>query len=46
VQPMREMVGHTSRVNSVAYSPKGDLIASGSDDKTVRIWSVPTGGLP
>jgi WD40 repeat protein len=41
-----EMVGHTSRINSVAYSPKGNLIASGSDDKTIRIWSAATKGLP
>jgi WD40 repeat protein len=32
--------GHTSPVNSVAFNPAGDLIVSGSDDHTVRIWDV------
>jgi WD40 repeat protein len=35
--------GHTGDVNSVAYSPDGTRIASGSDDMTVRIWDAHTG---
>lgn len=31
---------HDRRICSVAYSPKGDLIASGSDDNTVILWDV------
>lgn len=32
--------GHIDRVTSVAWSPNGKYIVSGSIDQTVRIWSV------
>src|SRR5450755_2326700 len=35
--------GHTDRVTSVAWSPDGNYIASGSLDKTVQIWNATTG---
>jgi WD40 repeat protein len=31
------------RVRSVAWSPDGTKIASGSDDKTVKVWNTQTG---
>lgn len=37
------LTGHTKRVNSVAYSPDGNTIASGSRDGTVRLWDATTG---
>jgi WD40 repeat protein len=33
-------MGHSGDVNSVAYSPDGQYIVSGSDDSTVKIWDA------
>jgi len=32
--------GHSRRVSSIAFSPDGTLLASGSYDDTVKLWSV------
>ena len=34
--------GHTDNVWSVAFSPDGQMLASGSWDQTVRVWDVET----
>jgi WD40 repeat protein len=31
---------HSGDVNSVAFSPDGTKIVSGSDDKTIKVWDV------
>ena len=35
--------GHTEDVGSLAFSPDGKTLASGSRDKTIRLWDVATG---
>jgi WD40 repeat protein len=42
---LRRMGGHTGTINSIAISPNGDILASGSDDETVRLWRLEDGNL-
>ena len=44
-QLQREPKGHSSGVNSVAFSPNSERVASRSHDNTVRIWDTATGQL-
>ncbi|HIK56035.1 MAG TPA: hypothetical protein IGS37_12830 [Synechococcales cyanobacterium M55_K2018_004] len=37
--------GHRSWVRAVAVSADGQIIASGSGDRTVKLWSLATGEL-
>lgn len=41
----RVLQGHLTAVFCVAWSPRGDLVASGGVDETVRVWDVQKGAL-
>jgi WD40 repeat protein/energy-coupling factor transporter ATP-binding protein EcfA2 len=37
---METLIGHSSRVNSVDFSPNGTFLVSGSNDRLPRLWQV------
>ena len=39
------LIGHTDQVTSVAISPDGQTLVSGSEDHTIKIWQMSTGTL-
>nr|WP_123969963.1 WD40 repeat domain-containing protein [Streptomyces sp. TLI_185] len=39
---LAHLCGHTDRVEALAWSPRGDRIATGAEDGTARIWTVGT----
>ena len=43
LNPKCTLTGHSDSVYSVAYSPDGKHIVSGSRDNTVKIWDAQSG---
>jgi len=39
------LAGHTGAINSVAFDPQGESLASGSRDCTVKLWEARSGKL-
>jgi len=44
-QCIQTLKGHSSMVNAIAISPDGQLLASGSNDNTIKVWQLGTGKL-
>lgn len=42
-QTIRAFTGHSAKVNSLAATPDGQRIVTGSQDKSVRIWDANSG---
>jgi len=44
-ESIRTFQGHTEAVRGVVFSPDGKIVASESDDKTIKLWSTSSGEL-
>jgi WD40 repeat protein len=42
-RPTQSLSGNLGIVESVAISPDGQTLASGSKDKTIKLWNLQTG---
>ena len=45
VKLVRTLESHKSQVTSVVFDPRGDTLAIGSRDTTVKLWDVQSGML-
>jgi WD40 repeat protein len=39
----RDLIGHTDTVHSIAVSPDGRTLVSGSADQTIKLWDIESG---
>jgi WD40 repeat protein len=44
-KPRTSLEGYTGDIYSIAWSPDGKTLATGSDDRTVKLWDAATGKL-
>jgi WD40 repeat protein len=44
-QPLRTLQGHSTWIYAIALSRDGRFLASGSFDKEIKIWHLPSGNL-
>lgn len=42
---VKTLIGHNDQVSSVAISPNGKSLVSGSEDHSIKIWNLSTGTL-
>lgn len=42
---IQKLEGHTNDLNSIAFSPDGQYIVTGSDDFSIKIWNSETGNI-
>jgi len=45
IKAPQTLAGHSRAVGSVAFSPDGSMLASGSWETTIELWDVRTGGV-
>ncbi|MBN1920210.1 MAG: hypothetical protein JW892_03115 [Anaerolineae bacterium] len=45
IQLLNAIHAHDDRATAVAISPGGELLASGSDDTTIKLWNIANGSL-
>ena len=43
LRPVTELAGHERQVYGISFSPDGKSLATGSSDKTLRLWNIETG---
>lgn len=45
ITPLWQSAGHGTRINALAVSPDASMVATASDDQTVKLWSAADGAL-